>query len=389
MAKKAKIFSQIFLGVASALTLSFASQISPAHACTGDETGQTNCTEETALVSQSQAEDIYAEADAEVKSEREVNHSYFLAGNQVISEDKVNGLSAFAGNIVEFKGESEYGALAGNIVKVTGSIKKDLFVAGKTIEISNDAKVGRDFYGIASSLTVEGALNGNAFISGQTIVLHGTTISGNLTIAAEKIVVEDGAKISGTFKYNDSAEVTGLDKLSYETVETYALDIKQGPTLSAIETTAIFFLAKLLATIIFVAICSKFSKRLIDEFELKNSWKDLALGLGLVIGTPIAIVFTMITVIGLPIGLIALGFYVLFVYFSTSAAGGVLGDTIAKKLFKKEKMHIILKYAIGLTLITLLGFIPYIGGLITSIASCFGFGYIVHKVFRANAKNKK
>ena len=96
----------------------------------------------------------------------------------------------------------------------------------------------------------------------------------------------------------------------------------------------------------------------------------------------------MVSVIGLPISIIGLGFYVLFLYFSTAATGGVVGDILAEKLFKKDNMHLLLKYTIGLLTITLLTLLPYIGGLVSAISTCFGFGYITHKVFRKTAKKK-
>lgn len=389
MAKKAKIFTQIFLGVASALTLSFASQISPAHACAGDETGETNCVEETQLISPA-PEDTYGEAGSEVKSEKIINHSFFLAGNQVVSNDTVKGLSAFAGSIVELNGKTEYGALGGSTVTINGSVEKDLFVAGKDIKIAKDAKIGRDFYAAGSTFRIEGALGGNAFVGGQTVTINGATVAGNLKIAAEEIIIEEGATVTGSFQYNESAKVTGLEKLTAGNVETFvgrAFKLEINP-MTGIQTAIIFLIAKLLAVIIFVAIASGFSKRLINEFELKNSWKDLALGLGVIIAAPLAIVLGMVSVIGLPISIIGLGFYVLFLYFSTAATGGVVGNILAKKLFKKDNMHILLKYTIGLLTITLLTLLPYIGGLISAISTCFGFGYITHKVFRKTAKKK-
>lgn len=393
MAKKIKIFSQVILGVASAITLSYAAAISPAHACEGDPAGQTDCSEETVLISpalDAEAEDIYGDANTKLDSERSVSHSFFLAGNEVTSKDRVDGIHFLAGNLVEFTGSVEYGAFAGNSLKVNGEVEKDLFVAGNSIEIGEDTNVGRDLYAAASTVLIKANLNGNAFVGGTRVVLENVTIAGDLSLAADEIVVKGKVSITGTLKYNDNAIVTGLENLSTGKTETYVgssnkIDLSFA---TSITTKLIFLLGRLLVAIVLIAIAGKFSKRLIDEFNPKNSWKDLALGLGLLLATPLAIIFTAITVIGLPLGLVGLGFYVLFAYLSTSATGLVIGDLLAKYAFKNEKLHIFLKAAMGITLLTLLGLIPYVGGLISGLATCFGFGYLVHKVFRQPKTSK-
>lgn len=399
MAKKFKVFSEIVLGAASAITLSFAAAISPAHACVGadgkpiegTDGAVANCVEtvseeEQVLISPapSAEEDIYADADSKVDSERSVGHSFFLAGNDVLSKDYVDGIHFLAGNLVEFTGSAEYGAFAGNSLKVNGDIDKDLFIAGNSIEIGEDTLIGRDLYAVATTVLIKANLSGNAFVGGQRVVLENVTLAGDLNLSAEEIIVKGKVSVAGTLKYNDNARITGLENLTADQTETYVgsstkVDVSFATSLT---TKLIFLLGRLLVAIILIAIASKFSKRLLDEFVLKNSWKDLALGLGLLLALPLAIIFVAITVIGLPLGLVGLGFYIFFAYLSTSVTGLVLGGLLAKHLFKNEKLHVFLKASIGIVLLALLGFIPYIGSLITGLSTCFGFGYLVHKIFR-------
>lgn len=406
MAKKLKIFSEIILGIASALTLGFASAISPAHACgvdgpSGyDKDGNpiyTNCAEdgvtaepkEDLSITSGAGDEEYAEADAKIESERTVSHSFFLAGNDVISRDYVKGIHFLAGNLIEYTGSVEYGAFAGYSIKTNGTIEKDLFAAGNSIELGEDTLVGRDLYAAARTVLVKSNLAGNAFIGAERLVLENVTIDGDLNVSAADIVIKGKSSVAGTFKYNDSARIAGLDELTAGNIVTYTAptnEVSFGRTLAS---QFVILLGRLLVTIVIVAVASKFSKRLLDEFSLKNSWKDLALGLGLLLGVPLACLFIMITLIGLPLGIVGLVLYGLFAYLSTSVTGGVIGELVAAKLFKKADMHIFLKYTIGIVLIELMGLIPYIGSLITGIAVCFGFGYLIHKLFRQPKPAKK
>ena len=393
MAKKIKIFSELILGITTAFTLGYAVNIKPVAACDGDASKETNCSDVLIAPSEPAAEsdDTYAAAASTLDSEVNVSHSFFLAGNDVVSKDHVNGIHFLAGNLVEFTGSAEYGAFAGNSLKVNGEIDKDLFIAGSSIEIGEDTIIGRDLYAAATTVLIKTNLNGNAFISGNRVVLENVTIDGDVNIAAEEITIKGKVSVTGTFSYNDTARAVGLENLTSATTETYegANNSADLSFLNSITTKLIFLLGRLLVTIVLIAVASKLSKRLMDEFNLKSSWKDIALGLGLLIVVPLTIIFTLVTIVGLPLALIGLGFYVLFAYLATSVTGLVVGDQLAKHAFKKEKLHPFLKATMGIVLVTLLGFIPYVGGLVGAVSACFGFGYLVHKIFRQPKASKK
>lgn len=401
MAKKIKIFSQAILGIAAAFTLSYAVSVKPASACVGADGKPiegadgvvANCVDsvdESEDVVISPAHDTaYSEAGESVTSEKEISHSYFLAGNQVESKDDVYGLAAFAGYSVHFSGSAEYAALAGNSVVVSGEINNDLFVAGNAVEITEEASIGRDLFGAANSFLIKTNLNGNVFVSGNRLVLENVTIDGDVSAGFDEITIKGKSAISGTFSYNDNAVVTGLENLSTGETKTYSGAKKNITFVTTLTDKVIAILGRLLVTIVLVGVCAKFSKRLLDEFAPRSAWKYLAFGLGLIIVAPLAAVFIMVSVIGIPLGLIGLGTYILFAYLASSVTGGVLGHLLAEKVFKQSKMHILLQYTIGVILIELLSLVPYIGALVTALSACFGFGYLVRKVFRQPVKAKK
>ncbi len=403
MAKKIKIFSELILGVATAFTLNYAVSIKPVSACIGADgkpvEGKdgvvTNCEgpapEETILISPAPGEeDIYSDAGSEVKSERTINHSYFLAGNQIDSKDEVEGLAAFAGNGVNFSGASEYAALAGNSIVVKGAVENDLFVAGSAVEITEEASIGRDIFGAAGSFLIKANLNGNVFVSGNRLVLENVTIDGDLSVGFDEITIKGKSSVSGKFTYNDTAVITGLDNLSTGETVTYSGAKKNAISFATTVTDKLLgIFGRLLVTIVFLALCAKFGKHLLDEFCAASSWKYIALGFGLLITVPLASIFVMVSVIGLPLGLIGMASYALFAYIAESVTGGVVGNLLAAKVFKQEKMHIFLKYTIGIVLIELLTLIPYVGSLIGAVSTCFGFGYLARKLFRKPQKSKR
>jgi len=388
MAKKLKIFSELGLAVLTVLSFNLAIKFNPAYAC-GDGDELTNCTEvapaettENILIAPGPDADTYSDAGETITSERSLTHSFFLAGNDVTSKDRVDGIAFVAGNLVEVAGSTEYAAVAGSAVKISGSVERDLFAAGNSVTLDDGAYIGRDLYAAGNIVTINTNLYGNAFLGGNRIVLEDITVAGDLNLAAEEIVFKGKVAVSGTVNYPENATVVGLDNLSSAAVTTYApTDVATVSFETTFADAVIALLGRLLLTIVLIAIAPKFAKKLLDSFRWATSWKHLGLGLAAVVLVPFCAIFVMITLIGLPLGLAALALWLAFLYLATSVTGGVVGNELAK-LMKKPKLHIMAKYALGTTLIALLGLIPIVGGLVTALSLCFGFGYLSMRLFR-------
>ncbi len=369
------------------LSLAFAGLwlVSPVSACAGDETGETDDCIDPVLISPAGASadsEVYAEAGNTVQSNHYVDHSLFLAGNDVSSSDRVEGINFVAGNLVQLSGTSEYAALAGNAITVSGTIQRDLFAAGSSVELTDEAYIGRDIYAAAGVITVKTNLYGNAFLGGNRLVLEDITIDGDLNVAAEEIVIKGKVAVSGTFNYNDTAQITGLTNLTAGDIKTYVGS--SSSSLSFSETLSekiLALLGGLLLTIVLIALMPKFSKQLLDTFQWNTAWKHLALGLGLLIFVPISAIFVAITIVGIPLGCMAIGLYFFFICIASHVTGGIVGDQLAKSVFKQPKMHTMLKYTIGTLVLFLLTLIPVVGELISAVSLCFGFGYLSKRLF--------
>ncbi|MBQ6130114.1 hypothetical protein IJI72_00215 [Candidatus Saccharibacteria bacterium] len=331
--------------------------------------------------------ETYVAAGATVNSSRTLAHSLFLAGSSIVSNDVLDGLAFVAGNLVDYAGSSDYAFLAGNSVKISGTVERDLFVAGNSVEIDEDAMIGRDVFAAGSSVIFRSMLYGNVFMSGGRLVLENVTIDGDLNVDADEIVIKGESSIAGTFKYNDNAEITGRENLSVSLVEAYSGDSTTGKSsalsrfFSALSSCLISYLGLLAVLVVLIALAPKFMQHLLDSFRWKTSWKFLGLGLGLLIVVPLACIFALCTVIGLPLAGLTFGLYFAFICLSQGITGGILGNELSNRLLKKPKLNLFLKYALGLALIRLVSLVPVIGGLVTAVSVCFGFGYLAKRVF--------
>ena len=331
------------------------------------------------------AEDKYFNVGDAIKEVGPLSHSYFSAGNTLNNEMAVDGILFSAGNNITVDCQSEYGMIAGNTITVNGKILKDLFIAGNQVTINSSAEIGRDIFGAASNLVINSNINGNAFLGGESVTLNCNSIKGDVSVSAGTITLAEGLKIEGTFKYNEDANIANLDKISAVKIEKVAAeDIQTQKSLGDVAKSTLFGIASL---IIVAYVLNWLSPKLFKYGEDRISFKEIAkfAGIGLIslICIPVISILLMVTIIGLPLGIIALVCYAILVYLSGAFTAKLIGSLVMG-LFKSVKSNVYLDLAIGIVLLRLICLIPTVGSIIGFLSVLYGLGYVVLGI-----KNKK
>src|SRR5574344_2016334 len=264
----------------------------------------------------------------------EVNHSVFVANENVNYDKKVNGIGFIAGNNVTINGETEYGFYAGNNVIIKDTINKDLFVAGNTINVSKDATLGRDLYAAGNIITVSTNIEGNVFIAGDEIT---------------------------------------LDNVNATNKETYKVDKEEKQSIFS-NTLYALAMVMILAFVINL-LFPKLYKNTVKEIDGMSTLKNILFGLLWLIGLPIASIVIMCTVVGLELGLVVLMVYAFMLMISVILSSMVLGYIILTKLFKTTD-NSYLAITIGLIIFKLVSLIPIVGGWIYFLAILYGMGKV-------------
>jgi len=114
-----------------------------------------------------------------------------------------------------------------------------------------------------------------------------------------------------------------------------------------------------------------------------SGWRSLALGLGVLAGAPVAIVVTAITLVGIPVSLMLLAVYLAAIYMAKVWVGAFLGRIVLKPA-GTTKRDWLLGLLVGLVILTVIGFIPYLGGLIRLAVICLGLGAFAWQLYRAS-----
>ncbi|MCD8049744.1 MAG: hypothetical protein LUG52_09180 [Clostridia bacterium] len=317
-----------------------------------------------------------AGAFAEDAAER-VERSVFKAGQVAENSAEVDGAIILAGYEVNAGGSGTYAALAGNAVKLTGSIEKDAFIAGSSIVLSGS--VARDVYAAGKSLELDGDIGRNVYAKGEKIVVNGF-VGGDLRLDAQKIEIAEGAVISGKLYYNEDAEIILPESFTTET-ETfegfapYETETKTFyiTTIDKIRAKAISFVG--IALVAFVLLWFTPFFEAVDRRYTGAPFKKYAaafgIGFGILAGVPLGAIILMVTGVGLRIAFLLIALYAAVIIASPVVLGFVLGRLIWRKLFRRKECYYA-ELPIGLLAAMVIKNLPYVGILCAIVSVAFG-----------------
>lgn len=319
---------------------------------------------------------FYADDTADVNNT--VYGSSFIAGNNVTVNGKVDGALFAAGNVVKHSGSASYAAIAGNSIEISGVYEKDVAIAGNIVSVRGETVFGRDVVIAASEVTLSGVINRDIAIYAEKVNLENAKINGTAKIMASKIEVGGETLIKGNFKSN-----LDIDKKYVEGeiihLETTDLDLDINVSYKTVLLTEIIGFISLLVTfvVLYLVAPKLFESTSKMEFTF-GKWLSLFMsGLILLVFLPIISLFVMITVIGIPVSLVALALYFIAIYVSHIFTGLYLGQYLWENVFKKEK-NALIATLIGTSAIFLVSLIPYIGTFVEIVSLLVGLGLIIN-----------
>lgn len=274
-------------------------------------------------------------AGQDIKIEGDVNGSLFAMGNQIEVSGTIGKDAMIAGNILDLSKSS----------KITG----DLFAAGNMVTVSGP--VGRNAYFAVSGLTISSIINGNVLATFSDINLSNGQILGKLTYTAEKAININPALVTGGITFN---EIVTKETSKNEQVMSWLMRL----------------LTAIVMGIIFVLLIPKWTKNISEQIN-KSLFKSMGIGLLILIVAPILSLLLLITMVGAPLGIIAMIFYFMLMYLAKFWVAYCLGSYIGK-----DKLNPIISMTIGILILYLIFAIPFIGGFAGFIVLILGIGGI-------------
>jgi cytoskeletal protein CcmA (bactofilin family) len=291
-----------------------------------------------------------------------------IAGNVDISQAVQGPLVVIGGNVAVS-------------APVTGKVK---LVGGK-VTIASGAVMSSDVSVAGGDVKVDGAIGGTLRAAGGHVWINGP-VAGGASIAAGKLDLGPDARIQGTLKFrgeelrrDPAAQVVGGIEQDFTSSHWHERTPMERFAHGWFWTAGLMVLAALIA-----AALPGPSNRLASELR-EHPGVTMLLGLVALTTIPVAAVLFMITIIGIPIGVIAILLYVVllltgYVWLAV-VAGGMLLDRVKPEVAALAGWRAGMA-VLAMLVIALLVRVPYVGGLAHLVALVLGVGMIAAAVFR-------
>lgn len=321
------------------------------------------------------ADDLYV-AGGKVQVDGTILGDLVVAGGEVTVTGDVRQDLIAAGGKVDMRGRvgQSVRALGGNL-RLAGTVGKDALLAGGDLHQEADCRVAGDGAYAGGQLDLGGTVGKKAMVAGGDVTLRGrmgptTAYIGDLQLTSE-------ARINGPLAYTSEATadiapgavITGGVTHHVPPVQHRRIPGPHWGWWVAL------LVASLLSGAFLLLVLPKAAERVVEEVE-GQPLLALLIGFALVVGTPIALVLLMITVVGIPLALALLGLYMVAWHVGWLAAGLALGDAILRRwtTLPSRMQRLLAALAIGIPLVLIVQFLPFIGWLIAFLAVCVGFG---------------
>ena len=302
----------------------------------------------------------------------------YISGATVDIEGMIDGDLIVAGGVVNIRGTVlDDLRLAGGQVIISGDIRGNATVAGGSITLTDSANIGGSFITAGGNVNIFGPVGENARIGAGSLTIA-NKIGGNVDAAAGEIKLTSSASIAGDLEYYSSAKVNiqeGAD-IAGEVVHKVPTKISPAPIFGAGFVFLLIFdiLSALIVGLLILKFYPNYINTTVDIIQSKTL-NCLGIGLLGVVITPIIVLILLFTIIGIPLGVIIIFSYLIYIYLTKIFISLFIGRRFLKLIGAKYKTGWIL--LIGLIIFVLLTSIPFIGGIIYLLLLFLGFGALL------------
>lgn len=356
------------------------------------------------------AAEIITSGDIVLNSESEiVNDNYYLTGSNVLVDidipedlyvagDVINVLGPISGDLnvvgkdVVIKGDiGEDILIIGGSVIISGNVSGDILIFGGKVSILDSSTIEGDIIVLGGELDYQGSLLGDLNVITGKAFLNGY-IKGDSIITTQELSLGDffGTNIKSTVSYFSPDKIEEPEELEgqfiYNRTKVWSDSRVLQSNLSSFFgfLSLLRFVTTILMLFLLIYLFKPFSKDVV-KFGSENWIHSFIIGLITTIALPAISVILMVSLIGLPIGLILLTIFSIIFMIRIAIASMIVGGWL-KKLngrFSQQKHSMFIYSVIGLGLLTVVKYIPYIGETIFIFLYIIAIGSVVNYLYRS------
>ena len=260
------------------------------------------------------------------------------------------------------------------------NIKGDLWGAGESVSIGDEAKIGRNATAAGAEVSISGRVERDVRAFGEAVEVE-ASIGNNLELFGERLKLLGDSHIEGGVDFHSDDE----DNFTRSSGSRVDGEIQYLPMDEVIEARNRFFTIKfyvgqliwMASAFIFGLVLLWFMPGLRDLPLVVGveGLKTAGIGLVTLISLPVIALLVGITVIGLPFTVIGIFTWLLMIFCAKIVLASVIGQLLLDSSGKSESLPLTL--LTGLGIITIAVNIPAIGGVLNFLFTILGIGMIV------------
>ncbi|MFC2021058.1 hypothetical protein ACFLU1_04620 [Chloroflexota bacterium] len=257
------------------------------------------------------------------------------------------------------------------------------------MSVSSSGQIDGDLVFGAGTVQADGSIGDSILGAGDKVTLA-NNVGGDITLKVERLTITSKANIQGDIKYispneasiQPGARISG--DISYSITERPdKAEVAKG-VMAGIAGAAVWKILSygmiFIIGIILILIAQK-RITLMQKAIQKSPWQTLGWGALILIATPIAAFMVMITIIGLPLGIISLLLWGIVLYLSQIPVALLLGRLIIRQNRELDSTRIMIgALALGLLVLFVLQLIPVIGWIVGLFFIVFGLGALITSI---------
>lgn len=292
-----------------------------------------------------------------VKSDGNVGQSEVIFGNLYLTGGAPVVAGAVQGDLI---------AVGGTIV-VTGSVDEDALILAGNTNISG--KILGDLRVFGGSVFIDGTVNGEVLATGGDVRIGpNAVIQGDLLGSGGSVTVNPAAKIFGkkTLQSEGQDGDDGKWRKGFDKFLQVAFLLGQVMTIIGLLLIGMAFFG------LFPNIVNKVVQLSLQKGQF---WKNVGLGLIMMVGIPVSAVLCFMSGIGVMLGFILAVIFALFMLVNMVSAGYIFGALLYKLVKRPKKLQMGWGIVIGgIALLHLVSLVPYVGFLVSLVFMLLSWG---------------
>ena len=321
----------------------------------------------------------------------------FYGGNLVIIDGTVDGSLFVAAQDIRINGVVKgnlytasqnlivTGAVEGNLhaaaqnIEITGKAQGDALLAGEKATLGKDSVIGRDVLVAASNLTHTGQIQRQLFGAAETITINGV-VNDDVKLQVGQLVLKDTAAINGSLKYTSPNQATLAPGARVSGQTDWTMKAPPEKKERTWHDQIVPFLLSLAGALLFWLVTTLWRPEWWESTSapaLKRTLAAVGAGAGTLVFVPIMAVILMITVIGIPLGIVLVLAYGVALYISKIVVAVAVGNWLAARFGWPHTHKGLWLVLLGLSLEALLTSLPIVGIFFKVLVVIVGLGSIV------------